>query len=213
MANEIEVEIDDSEEQSIPQIVLPQGPSPVERTMGALATGTDFESRTMYLVGEVEDTTAFKFMVGFRILDEEEGPIKIVLNSMGGSEPDGYAIYDIIRLSQNHVTIEAYGACQSIAAAVMQAGDTRLMGPEASFMVHNGSLAINGGIEQDRIIRIANHITEETARYYRILQAGSGLPMSKVKQMCEAETFMDAKVAKRYNLIDGVLKRTRKKKR
>lgn len=183
-----------------------QGPSPLERTMGALATGVDFESRTIYLVGEVEDTTSFKFLVGFRTLDEEEEPIRIVMNSVGGSESDGYAIHDTIKLSRNMVQIEAYGACLSIAAAIMQAGDLRLMAPESSFMIHNGSMAIHGGIEQDKVVRIANHIAEESLRYYRILSERSGLDLDTVAKLCMAETFLDAKAAVKHGFVDAVIK-------
>lgn len=188
----------------------PKKKDPMERIMGAMQTGADFETRTIYLVGEINDGVSFRFLVAFRIMDETDGPIKIVMNSVGGHETDGYAIYDAIRLSRNEVTIEVYGACQSIAAAIMQAGDKRLMAPEASFMVHNGSMRMDGVTEQDYVIRIANHLTEECEHYYRILASGSKLSMKEIAELCKEETFLDAKETVRYKLADSVIRRSKK---
>lgn len=70
-------------------------------------------------------------------------PILIHMHTVGGNWNDGMAIYDAIKQSQVHVTILAYAYASSMGSIILQAADTRIMMPNADFMIHYGSLSID----------------------------------------------------------------------
>lgn len=181
------------------------------RAHDALSTGADFVARTIYLIGEIETQTFERLIVALRVMDESLGDIKIVMNSVGGLETDGYAIHDALKLARNRIVIEAYGACQSIAAIIMQAGDHRLMSPESQFMIHHGIMTMGQEAQQDAIVATAKRIEVENKRYHRILAQGSGLSMEAVRDYCRDETFFDAKDAVRLGFADAVIRRRKHK--
>lgn len=74
-------------------------------------------------------------------------PMTITFNSPGGSVIDGLALYDaILRLRrEGHViTTRASGLAASMAAIVLQAGDTRIMDERAFMLIHEISSSAVG---------------------------------------------------------------------
>lgn len=67
-------------------------------------------------------------------------PILIVLNTYGGYLYRACAIYDAIRLCKANITIIGYGALMSAGSIIFQAGDTRIMAPSTTMMLHYGTL-------------------------------------------------------------------------
>jgi ATP-dependent Clp endopeptidase proteolytic subunit ClpP len=181
------------------------------RARDALEAWADFRSRTLFLVGEVDHEAARKLLVALHIMDEMPGDIRLIMNSVGGLEVDGYAIYDALRLAHNRIVIKAYGACQSIAAVILQAGDCRLISPEAQFMIHHGFMKMDGETDQNMIVAAAKRIEQENLRYHRILAERSGQPIEQIRKWCLAETFFDAKEAVRLGFADAVIRRRKRK--
>ena len=83
--------------------------------------------------------------------DEEEGlnieerkPIKIYIDSCGGSLTDAFTIIDSIRMSKTPVITIATGCAYSAGFFLFISGHKRIAYPHASFLYHEGS-ATNGG--------------------------------------------------------------------
>lgn len=83
--------------------------------------------------------------------DEEEGldieerkPIKIYIDSCGGSLTDAFTIIDAIRMSKTPVITIATGCAYSAGFFIFISGHKRIAYPHASFLYHEGS-ATNGG--------------------------------------------------------------------
>lgn len=77
---------------------------------------------------------------------EPGAPITLVLNSPGGRVLDGLALYDfLLRLrGQGHrLRIEVLGRAASMGGILMQAGDERVIGPNAFLLIHE----VSGGAE------------------------------------------------------------------
>ena len=160
-------------------------------------------------MGEIDEDRAAKFIAGLRFFDSSPGRITVVLNSGGGNETDGYAIYDAIRMAKNKVRIEVYGACLSIAAVILQAGTERLLAPESQFMIHHGHIDMKAETGQDSVIATAKLIEVENKRYHRILAKASGQPQKEIEDFCVAESYFDAKEAVRLGFADSLLRRRR----
>lgn len=81
-----------------------------------------------------ESVEASKFVRDFTALDADAVTIRI--NSIGGSVPDGIAIYNAIRRHPAAKTVVIDGIAASIASLIAMAGDTVEMTENAVLMVH-----------------------------------------------------------------------------
>lgn len=177
----------------------------MDRLQSAMQLGVDLKARRIFLVGEIDDDTAYKLITTLNVLDSSKGTIFITLSSPGGLEAQGYAIYDAIRLAKNKVVIEGLGHVQSIAAAIMQAADVRRIAPECRFMIHNGTITLHGDTHVDAIAAIAREVAFHSDRYHKILSTRSGQSVEKIRGMCEAETFLDAQETVKMGFADEVI--------
>ena len=175
------------------------------RIGNCLSLGADPTCNTLYLVGEIDDELAYRFLVGLHVLDSIGMPIKVVMCSPGGSDSAGCAIYDAIRLAKNHVTIDGYGCVQSIAALILQAADCRRLSPETRFMIHNGSINMSGGVDANTMVSIGREIEHNNIRYSRILADRSGKSLSEIKALCNEETYYSANEAVDFGFADEVI--------
>lgn len=176
-----------------------------QHVMASMNTGVDFESRTIYLVGEVDGHMLHRFVTAFEALDKTDGPIRIVLSTPGGSEPDGYAIYDLMRIARNPTIIEGYGAVQSIGALILQGADIRLLAPECRVMVHNGSVEFGQALNTDTLVAIGQEINRNNKRYQDVMASKSNLSPNKVKELIDKETYMSAGECVQWGFADGVI--------
>lgn len=182
--------------------------SPSEQAVSStMGSGVDFVARVVYLVGEINDDSAYRFMIGFRHLDDTTGPITIAMVSAGGSEHCGYTLYDLIRLAQNPVTIDCYGVCMSIAALVLQAGSRRRLAAECRFMVHNGHVDLSSGVEAGTLVALGQEVARNNLRYQTLLAEHSGVDLKKVTEFCEKETYLSAAQAVEMGFADEIILR------
>lgn len=176
-----------------------------QQVMASMNTGVDFESRTIYLVGEVDGHMLHRFVTSFEALDKAPGPIRVVLSTPGGSEPDGYAIYDLMRIANNPTIVEGYGAVQSIGALILQAADIRLLAPECRVMVHNGSVEFGQALNTDTLVAIGQEVNRNNKRYQEALASRSNLSSNKVRELIDKETYMSAGECVQWGFADGVI--------
>ncbi len=72
--------------------------------------------------------------------DWEREPIRLFINSYGGSLYDGLALVDIIKRSKTPVHTVCIGSCMSMALWVWLSGVKRFVGEAATLMFHDISL-------------------------------------------------------------------------
>ncbi len=110
----------------------------MDRLRLLLEYGIDIEKRTIYVTDEIDQYTTEKILKGINIIEGEE-PIRIVINSFGGSAYDGIAIYNILnKCSREIITVNA-GSVMSAALAIFMAGERRVCLENARFMFHEAS--------------------------------------------------------------------------
>jgi ATP-dependent Clp protease protease subunit len=169
-------------------------------------TGLDIFGRTIFLIGQIDDQAVYRCLTGLQTLATDgRGGIRIVMNSVGGDEPGGYAIYDAIRSVKDTVTIEGYGAVQSIASLILQAADVRVLAPQCRFMIHNGNIDLAPGVDADTAVAIGREVERNNHIYHKILAQRSGKPLEEVRQLAEAETYYSAREAVAHGFADVVL--------
>jgi len=105
-------------------------------------------SRTLILSGEVDELTVSEIMQDIcdinEIDDENEDnvveytrtPIKLIVNSMGGSVYDGFALIGVIEKSKTPVHTYCYGSAMSMALLILVSGHQRFGHKLSTFMYH-----------------------------------------------------------------------------
>jgi ATP-dependent Clp protease protease subunit len=176
-----------------------------DRVGFAVEHGVDVEGRVVYLVGDVDEAVVVRFLAALHVLDAEESPVRVILSSDGGGVDAGMAIYDAIRTTRSRVTVDCYGACQSIAALILQAADVRRVSPECRLMIHNGSVRVEN-TSADTMESIGREVALLNRRYWEILARRSGLTTDRIKEMCQVETYLSAAEAVEAGLADEVIR-------
>lgn len=107
----------------------------------------DNEQRRIYINSEIDENivdTAVYHILRYNRLDKDtpiisREPIKIYINSPGGSVADGYALIDAIKLSKTPVYTINLANCLSMALLIFISGHKRFCMPHAEFLLHDGS--------------------------------------------------------------------------
>ena len=182
----------------------------VQELSVACQMGVNLRDRRIFLVGEVDEELFKGFITGFSVLDAFDAPIFITFHTNGGSMELGAAIYDTIKTSKNHVTIDVVGEANSIGALVLQAADTRRMMPNARIMIHQGALFISGEnrFKADEMAEHADDLKANNDRYYEILSQGSKgkMTIKDVANACKKDSYYDPKQAIDLGLVDEIIK-------
>ena len=116
-------------------------------------------------------------------------PISVQLTSPGGSVLSGLALYDFLlslRARGHQLTVVALGFAASMGAVLLQAGDVRVMGPNAHFMVHEISSWAHG----------------TTSSMAEDLETTKKLEKRLLNILCERSTFTPAQLARKWKKTD-----------
>jgi ATP-dependent Clp protease protease subunit len=137
--------------------------------------------------------------------DDQEKPIKIFINSPGGSADDGFAIYDMIRFVRSPVKIISAGLSASAATVIMLAAkkENRFALPNARIMIHQPSMRSFGAAEDLR--RTAEQILKLRQRINELYAQETGQPLAKVSEDTDRDYWMTAQEAVEYGLISRVV--------
>lgn len=110
------------------------------KTAQAAAASGALAAAEIYIYGDIgeswweETVSAAAFVRDLNALDVEQ--ITVRINSIGGSVPDGLAIFNAIRRHKATVTTEVDGMAFSIASLIAMAGDKVHMAGNAMLMIH-----------------------------------------------------------------------------
>ena len=161
------------------------------------------KARTILISDPVDHKLTARVTAQLLFLDHEdpEKPIKIFINSPGGSADDGYAIYDLIRFVRPRVKIISAGLSASAATVIMLAAEKqdRLALPNARIMIHQPSMRSFGAAED--IKRTAEQILKLRQRINELYAQETGQPIEKVSEDTDRDYWMSAEEAVEYGLI------------
>lgn len=126
---------------------------PVKDYMGPLLErGIDVNRRAVYLFGEITIEKAEDVILGLQTLStvNQEKPIELYINSIGGCIDNQFAIHDAIRVCSCPVSTICIGTAYSAAALLVAAGDKgrRYCTKHSKFMVHPTTMEMEGKTAQ-----------------------------------------------------------------
>ena len=165
------------------------------------------DARTILISDSVDHKLTAKVTGQLLFLDHEapEKPIKIFINSPGGSVHDGFAIYDMIRFIRPEVKIISAGLSASAATVIMLAAkkEDRLALPNSRIMIHQPSMQFQGAAEDVR--RTAEEVLKIKQKINEMYARETGQPLEKVQEDTDRDYWMSPDEAVAYGLIGRVV--------
>ena len=165
------------------------------------------KARTILISDPIDHRLTTRVMAQLLLMDNEDPkkPIKIFVNSPGGSADDGFAIYDMIRFIRPDVKLISAGLSASAATVIMLAAkkENRLAFPNARIMIHQPSMRSFGAAED--IKRTAEQILKLRERINTLYAEETGQALDKVKEDTDRDYWMSADEAVEYGLISRVI--------
>ena len=166
------------------------------------------KDRIIFLTGSITDALANTVIAQLLFLEGQDSKkdIYLYINSPGGSVTATLAIYD----AMNHIKADVATYCMGIAASggaiLLTAGQKgkRFALPNSEIMIHQ----VMGGAEGQAVdIDIqARHILKIKDKLNKILSKHTGQSLEKIEKDTDRDFFMDVEEAKKYGIIDVVLK-------
>lgn len=166
------------------------------------------KDRIIFLGTAINDGVANAVIAQLLFLESQDKTkdIKIYINSPGGSVTAGLAIYDTMQYIKPEVSTICVGMAASMGAVLLAAGapGKRFALPNSEIMIHQ----VLGGMQgQATDIKIhADRLMKMKESLNQILANHTGQTLAKVTDDTERDNFMIAADAKKYGLIDKVIK-------
>lgn len=166
------------------------------------------KDRIIFLGCAIDDTVANLVIAQMLFLESQDKTkdIKLYINSPGGSVTSGLAIYDVMQYVKPDVSTICIGMAASMGAVLLAAGEKgkRFALPNSEIMIHQVLGGAQGQatdikIHVDRILKIKDQLNH-------ILAHHTGQKKAQVAEDTERDNFMDPSEAKKYGLIDRVIK-------
>ena len=172
----------------------------------------DLADRKLFINDEIDgvviDTIVYQIM-RFNAQDkgksiEDRLPIKLYINSIGGSVPDGYGLIDAILTSKTPVYTINQAMCASMGFLIFIAGDKRYTMPHAEFLMHDGSNFAMGSTAKmkDRMDFELGELEQMTREY---MISRTKITEDLYKEKYRMEWYFLPKTAKNYGVADFII--------
>ncbi len=134
---------------------------------------------------------------------EERKPIKILLNTMGGSVPVMWSIIKAIKISKTPVWTINISAAYSAGAHILAAGHKRLAMPGSTVLIHSGSCVYGGTAEQaDNAKKYYDALSKEAND---LLLQDTNIDPKTFKKKSPFDWYLTAEEALKQRIIDEVI--------
>lgn len=166
------------------------------------------KDRIIFLAGPINDAVANTVIAQLLFLEMQESKkdIHLYINSPGGSVTATLAIMDTMAHIKADVNTYCVGMAASGAAWLLSAGikGKRFILPNAEVMIHQPLAGVEG--QATDIAITAKQILRTKEKLIKILAKNTGQKIEQVERDIDRDFFMDAEEAKKYGIIDVVLK-------
>jgi len=166
------------------------------------------KDRIIFLGGLINDQVANAVIAQllFLELQNPKEDIHFYINSPGGSVTATLAIYDTMQHVKPAVATICVGLAASGGAILLASGEKgkRYALPNSEVMIHQVLGAAEGQAIEIEIT--ARHILRTKDRLNKILARHTNQSIDKIEKDTDRDFFMDAEEAKKYGIIDEVVK-------
>ncbi|MBN4067358.1 ATP-dependent Clp protease proteolytic subunit [Simkania negevensis] len=167
------------------------------------------DKRRIFICGAIDDETAREVIRRLWYLDAKASgkPITIVINSPGGSVTAGMAVWDQVQLLTAPITTLVTGIAASMGSVLSLCASKgrRFSTPRARVMIHQP--LINGVIRgQATDLEIqAREMLKTREMLINLYCETTGKDEKTIAKAIDRDTWMSAKEALEYNLLDKII--------
>ena len=166
------------------------------------------KERIVFVTGPIGDPIANTVIAQLLFLESQDPKkdIFLYINSPGGSVSATLAVYDTIQHIKPDVSTICVGFAASGAAVLLAAGTKgkRLALPNSEIMIHQVLGSAEGQATDIEIS--ARQILRVKAKLNKILALHTEQPLEKIEKDTDRDFFMDAEEAKKYGIVDKIVK-------
>lgn len=166
------------------------------------------KERIIFLVGEVNDHTASLICAQLLFLEAEnpKKDISFYINSPGGVVTAGLSIFDTMNYIKPEVSTVCLGQAASMGSLLLTAGakGKRYCLPNSRVMIHQPHGGARGQATDIEIQ--AREILSLRKRLYDIYVDCTGQSLEVIADALERDRFLSAEEAKKFGLIDEIVK-------
>ena len=160
-------------------------------------------------IGNVVDDTVANLVIAqilFLQMEDPDKDISVYINSPGGIVTSGLAIYDTMQYVKCDINTFCIGQASSMGAVLLSAGTKgkRYVLPHARVMIHQPWGGMQGAAADINIH--VKEILKLRDKIYQILVDHTGQSIERIKKDCDRDYFMSPEEAKKYGLVDEVIK-------
>lgn len=184
---------------------LPQASSIVKDRIDDTILGSRRLLISQGIDGELAEDVIKK--IWYLELKDPGKPILLVINSPGGSVDAGFAIWDQLKMVTSPVTTLITGLAASMGSILsLAAGPKRRFAtPKSRIMIHQPAI---GGVIQGQATDLeiqAREILKTKAMIVDMYVQATGQPKEVIEKAIDRDTWMTAKEALEFGLIDGII--------
>ncbi|MBI2052963.1 MAG: ATP-dependent Clp protease proteolytic subunit [Candidatus Ryanbacteria bacterium] len=166
------------------------------------------KDRIVFLGGVINDQIANAIIAQFLFLELQnpKEDVSFYINSPGGSVTATLAIYDTMQHIKPDVATICVGVAASGGAILLSSGTKgkRYALPNSEVMIHQVLGAAEGQAIEIEIT--ARHILRTKERLNKILAKHTGQTYDRIEKDTDRDFFMDAEEARKYGIIDEVIR-------
>jgi ATP-dependent Clp protease protease subunit len=168
-----------------------------------------YEQNIITLFDEIDDDSAYSIITQLLYADtlKTNDPVKLYINSPGGSVTAGLAIIDTIEVMSRKVDTVGIGSCASMGQVILSSGTgERKILKNTRVMMHSVTSG-TGGTVHDQIVQLdeTKYLQERLMEIIANTTKGC-LSVEDVKNMTQRDKYMSAEECVKYGLVDSIVK-------
>ena len=167
--------------------------------------------REIFLWGEINDDSAEAIVKKILFFDgQNHDDITLYINSPGGVISSGLAIYDAMQYAGSAVSTVCMGQAASMAAVILCSGTKgkRFVWEHSRVLIHQPLISGNMfgpasdiQIQAEEMLRTRDNLNEILAKH-------TGQSIKKITEDTDRDFFMSADEAKKYGIVDKIIKKS-----
>ncbi|MFC1802251.1 ATP-dependent Clp protease proteolytic subunit [Patescibacteria group bacterium] len=166
------------------------------------------KERIIFIYGQIQDETINTFIAQLLFLEAEDPKkdITLYVNSPGGSVMAGLALIDTMNHIKPDVSTICTGMAASMGSVILASGTKgkRFALPNSEVMIHQPWGGFQGQVSDLEIT--TKQFVKHKKKLTEMLTKATGQDYDKLEQDMDRDYYMSADEAKKYGIVDTVLK-------
>lgn len=169
------------------------------------------KSRTLFINDEITDATLEEIVQWILYWNREDSilpddlrkPIKIFINSIGGSIDVQAILCNVIEMSKTPIYSYGMGMVASAASLIFMACHKRYMMPNAYMLVHKGSAALQGSF--DDVASAMADYEKTVEKMLDFITKHSNYSADEIKENIRKDWYIKSKEAVEHGMADEIV--------